>query len=85
MNKVSRKREIIGSTYKVWDSIFSFIEVEKKKYIQNLLFKFKLKIWNKDKKRKKERVGKQNRVEYKRTGHKKWLPLGAMRNIDHLY
>lgn len=53
MNKVSRKREIIGSTYKVWDSIFSFIEVEKKKYIQNLLFKFKLKIWNKDKKRKK--------------------------------
>lgn len=46
MNKVSRKREIIGSTYKVWDSIFPFIEVEKKKYIyiQNLLFKFKLKI-----------------------------------------
>lgn len=30
MNKVSRKREIIGSTYKVWDSIFPFIEVEKK-------------------------------------------------------
>lgn len=45
MNKVSRKREIIGSTYKVWDSIFPFIEVEKKNiYIQNLLFKFKLKI-----------------------------------------
>lgn len=44
MNKVSRKREIIGSTYKIWDSIFPFIEVEKKKYIQNLLFKFKLKI-----------------------------------------